>query len=82
MATKKQKREAALIKREKFLAEERADGLKAQRLDQELQEKKNALLKTDADRLNQKYENLLRSELPKHLPGLKTNRQKAAELRD
>jgi hypothetical protein len=79
MATKKQKREAALARREKFLADERAAGLAAQALDHDEQAKKNALMQAEADRINQKYENILRSELHKFLPGLKTNRQKAAE---
>lgn len=35
MATKKQKREAAMKKREEFLAEVKADGLKALKRDQE-----------------------------------------------
>lgn len=59
MATKKQKREAALAKREKFLAEVRADGLEAQRLDQEAQEKQEQLMKAEADRINQRYRNIL-----------------------
>lgn len=35
MATKKQKREAALAKREEFLKDERAAGLEAQKADRE-----------------------------------------------
>lgn len=35
MATKKQKREAAIAKREEFLTRERERGLEAQRLDRE-----------------------------------------------
>lgn len=38
MATKKQKREATAKKREKFLAEVKADGLKAQQWDQNRRE--------------------------------------------
>lgn len=59
MATKKQKRESALANREKFLAEVRAAGLETQRLDQEAQEKQEQLMKSEADRINQRYRNIL-----------------------
>ncbi len=44
MATKKQKRAAAMAKREQFLAEVKATGLKAQREDQEFRKRKHEQL--------------------------------------
>jgi hypothetical protein len=49
MATKKQKREAAAEKREKFLAEVQADGLKAQQWDRKRREAKAAKAKLTED---------------------------------
>lgn len=42
MATKKQKREAALAKREEFMAKVKAEGLEAQRRDREFREAQRA----------------------------------------
>lgn len=49
MATKKQKREAVAKKREKFLAEIKAEGLKAQQWDQKRRADKAAKAKLSED---------------------------------
>jgi len=46
MATKKQKREAALVKREKFLAEVKAQGLRAQEWSRKQSESKRKIIRT------------------------------------
>lgn len=61
MATKKQKREAALAKREKFLEEVRVAGLEAQRLSRAEDERRGVLMQAEADRINQRWANILTS---------------------
>lgn len=55
MATKKQKREAALAKREEFLREERESGLRAQAMDRAQQE----IIRKEAESLNDRYRAIL-----------------------
>lgn len=52
MATKKQKREAALAKRAAFEEKHRLSGLKAQRADQKRRESRRQRAKEDAARAN------------------------------
>lgn len=59
MATKKQKREAALDKRARMMEEEKDRGLEAQRQDKGNQAVQNQLLKAEADRINQKHRDIL-----------------------
>lgn len=49
MATKKQKRQAVLARREQFLAQLEADGLKAQQWDKRRREEKAAKAKLDEE---------------------------------
>lgn len=63
VATKKQKRLEAQAKREKFMAEYRAEGLKAQSLDRKNREDKELQqAKTARDR-NRQYENAINLQL-------------------
>jgi len=55
MATKKQKREAALAKREKFLRETRESGLRAQAEDKHNQEIKKQAIAAEAKEINDRY---------------------------
>lgn len=55
MATKKQKRAAALAKREEFLREERESGLRAQAMDRAQQE----IIRKEAESLNDRYRAIL-----------------------
>lgn len=59
MATKKQKRAAALAKREEFMAEVEAEGLKALRLDRERREIHTDLVKRKVDEINARHEAIL-----------------------
>jgi hypothetical protein len=59
MATKKQKRAAALAKREKFLAEVKAEGLEALRLDRERQARHSDLLSRKAEEINDRHSAIL-----------------------
>ena len=61
MATKKQKREAALAKREKFMQEERENGLRAQALDRAKQEQHRETIRKNAEALNARYKAILAS---------------------
>lgn len=59
MATKKQKHEAALAKRERMLEQARLDGLKAQKADQLRREIFAERAKEAAERENHRLENIL-----------------------
>ncbi|QAY16277.1 hypothetical protein SEA_ICEWARRIOR_65 [Streptomyces phage IceWarrior] len=59
MATKKQKREAALAKREAFLKKERERGLAAQREGREIEAYRQEKLKSDAEVINARYRAIL-----------------------
>lgn len=59
MATKKQKREAAQAKREQFLAEVKAEGLAAQKLDRTIQEKEKERAVRQAREINERYRAVL-----------------------
>lgn len=59
MATKKQKREAAQAKREQFLAEVKAEGLAAQKLDRTIQEKQREQTAQAAREINERYRAVL-----------------------
>jgi Skp family chaperone for outer membrane proteins len=59
MATKKQKHEAAMAKREKFLAEVRADGLRAQKASREAEKKRSEEIKAAAEKVNKRYRDIL-----------------------
>lgn len=63
MATKKQKREAALAKRKSFIDDVERLGLEAQRLDREARERQNQINKAEAERINQKYEAIIQAAL-------------------
>ncbi|AOZ64933.1 hypothetical protein SEA_MAYA_66 [Streptomyces phage Maya] len=59
MATKKQKREAALAKRQKFLEEERERGLAAQKAGHVAEEREREILKAKIDLINDRHRNIL-----------------------
>lgn len=59
MATKKQKREAAEARRAAFMDKVRADGLAAQKADQEYQRKKEERMSAAAQRINQQHRSTL-----------------------
>lgn len=59
MATKKQKREAALAKHERYMEAVQQDGLRAQREDHERRQRIDALLKAEAEAENRRLENIL-----------------------
>lgn len=59
MATKKQKRAAALAKREAMLAEVRENGLRAQAMDQARQAQHREEIRKDAKALNERYRAIL-----------------------
>jgi hypothetical protein len=59
MATKKQKRQAALEKRAAFEAEIKRTGLEAQRQDHEHREAQAARSKEDAQRTNRRHKKIL-----------------------
>lgn len=59
MATKKEKRAAALAKREAMLAEVKAEGLKAQAWDQARQAQHREEIRKDAKALNDRYNAIL-----------------------
>lgn len=59
MATKKQKREVALAKREQFIKEEAERGLAAQRQAREADEKEREKLRQIAREVNARYEAIL-----------------------
>jgi len=61
MATKKQKRAAAEAKREKFMADLRADGLAAQKASREAEKKRREAAKAEVDQLNRRHRDILRS---------------------
>lgn len=61
MATKKQKREAAAAKRKQFLADVKASGLEAQRLDHKRQEEEMEGLLEYAGRMNARHNEILRN---------------------
>lgn len=65
MATKKEKRAAALAKREKFLAQYKADGLKAQGEDQENRKEqlRQAEERKESQQLNDEVGRLFRHSL-------------------
>jgi hypothetical protein len=59
MATKKEKRAAAIAKREAMLAEVKADGLRAQARDQARQAQHREEIRKDAKSLNDRYNAIL-----------------------
>jgi hypothetical protein len=59
MATKKQKREAAQAKREAFLAEVKADGLKAQERDKQHQQAEEERINQIAGDINARHRAIL-----------------------
>jgi hypothetical protein len=59
MATKKQKREAALAKREQFLKEQHRIGLEAQEADRKRREQITLRNTAEAERLNRQFETIL-----------------------
>lgn len=59
MATKKEKREAALAKREAFLKEERERGLAAQKRDREEQAEKSRAAAAEANKINARHRQIL-----------------------
>ena len=59
MATKKQKREAALAKRQAFEEEQRLSGLEAQQRDREIRAAKSERRQSDAKKLNKRYNRIL-----------------------
>jgi hypothetical protein len=63
MATKKQKREAAAIKRTAFLKEERELGLASQRLDQTIREKQRERSIQAGRELNERLQNSLENQV-------------------
>jgi hypothetical protein len=63
MATKKQKREAGLARREKFEAETKASGLEALRLDREQRERRHQALMTMGKEMNDKMLDTLAKSL-------------------
>ena len=62
MATKKQKREAALAKRQEFLEKERQIGLNAQDLDRLERESRAAQIKAEVEAINERHRATLRDE--------------------
>lgn len=63
MATKKQKREEALAKREAFLAEERQHGLDAQKRAREEHEKEIEKVKARVNEINRRHRAILAANL-------------------
>lgn len=63
MATKKQKREAALAKRENFLEEVRQQGLEAQEREQEFWKAEENRLQEAAERINRRHRAILQGHL-------------------
>jgi hypothetical protein len=61
MTTKKQKREAAKAKREKFLAEERERGLAAQRAGRAREDEEMEILRAKIDLINKRHRTILSS---------------------
>lgn len=59
MATKKQKRAAALADREQFLKDEAARGLEAQRRDREAQAERHDQLMMAAEEINDRHRKIL-----------------------
>jgi hypothetical protein len=59
MATKKQKREAAQTKREKFMAEVEAEGLEAQKLDRTIRTKQREQTIGKAREINERHRAIL-----------------------
>lgn len=59
MATKKQKREAGLAKREAFLAEQKSQGLHAQEMDKQQRAADQNHMKKKAEALNARYNAIL-----------------------
>jgi hypothetical protein len=59
MATKKQKREAALAKREKFLQETKESGLKAQQAERQHREMQKQAIQATANEINARYAAIL-----------------------
>jgi hypothetical protein len=59
MATKKQKREAAEAKRAAFEAQLKADGLRAQKADQEHRQQVEASYREEARRINERHMQIL-----------------------
>lgn len=61
MATKKQKREAAMVRREQFLKQERERGLEAQKLDKDRRDAEIEEIREIADQINQRHYATLRN---------------------
>lgn len=61
MATKKQKRAAALAKREAYMAEVRADGLKALEEDRKRREEQRKKIVEEAMIINDRHRDILKS---------------------
>lgn len=59
MATKKQRRADALVKREVFLKQEQLNGLAAQRQDKERREANLQRIKDEAERVNRRHKAIL-----------------------
>ena len=59
MATKKEKRERSLAKREAFLAEIKASGLRAQAEDRQQQKERSERFAAEARKANQRLETIL-----------------------
>lgn len=64
MATKKQKREAALAKREELMAKVKSDGLKAQADDKERQIAQAYSIREEAAAVNARYQRILDEATP------------------
>lgn len=65
MATKKQKREAALAKRAAFTEETRRTGLEAQKRDREERERREAKIMEEASQINLRHLNIIATQLIK-----------------
>lgn len=63
MATKKQKREAALAKRKRFLEKETALGLEAQRLARKERERESQIAMDEAEEINRRHRRILAAYL-------------------
>lgn len=71
MATKKQKHEAAMAKREKFMVELKAEGLAAQKAGREAEKKRRERDSAEAQKINERYRNVLIAN--GIIPGAKTD---------
>lgn len=70
MATKKQKRAAGLAKREAYLAEVKADGLKALARSKEHEAAVRERAKTEAQKINQHHKEILAKEAERNLAAI------------